>query len=148
MDFLQEMNIGSIITFIIFIMILLFYLYNTIKYFLDKPIINNNNNRNQYSTSSRRNTQIERDENCSICTDVFKHPVELDCGHVFCGKCIVDYYIHNGRRNLSCPLCRANVRIINTENLEKTPETQAFYDEIVRFNHKAIGGNSYVIYYI
>lgn len=145
MDFLNNMNIGSIITFIIFIAILLFYLYNTIQYFIVKQPINNNNNQHQYSTSQRRGNQTQRDENCSICTDRFKHPVELDCGHAFCGKCIVDYYTHNGRRDLKCPLCRSDVKIINTEGLEKTSETQSFYDEIVRFNHKNIGGNNFVI---
>ncbi|XP_053903645.1 E3 ubiquitin-protein ligase TRIM39-like [Malaclemys terrapin pileata] len=42
---------------------------------------------------------------CSVCTDYFKDPVCLDCGHNFCQACITQWWkgLHT---NFRCPECR------------------------------------------
>uniref|UniRef100_A0A674ISH5 Uncharacterized protein n=1 Tax=Terrapene triunguis TaxID=2587831 RepID=A0A674ISH5_9SAUR len=42
---------------------------------------------------------------CSVCTDYFKDPVSLDCGHNFCQACITQYW-EGLRTNFCCPECR------------------------------------------
>uniref|UniRef100_G3P1V6 Uncharacterized protein n=1 Tax=Gasterosteus aculeatus TaxID=69293 RepID=G3P1V6_GASAC len=40
---------------------------------------------------------------CSICLDVFTHPVTIPCGHNFCKACITDHWNVNAPPN--CPNC-------------------------------------------
>lgn len=54
--------------------------------------------------------RLSRDLTCSICLDLFKHPVSLPCDHTFCEACITSYW--SGPRGKgqggsgSCPQCR------------------------------------------
>ncbi|XP_059400471.1 E3 ubiquitin-protein ligase TRIM69 isoform X1 [Carassius carassius] len=54
--------------------------------------------------------RLSRDLTCSICLDLFKHPVSLPCDHTFCKACITSYWsgprgkVHCGSG--SCPQCR------------------------------------------
>ena len=42
---------------------------------------------------------------CSICLNVFSHPVRTACGHVFCGACLQSWLAQKAQ----CPDCRAPV---------------------------------------
>uniref|UniRef100_A0A0F8ALI7 Zinc-binding protein A33 n=2 Tax=Larimichthys crocea TaxID=215358 RepID=A0A0F8ALI7_LARCR len=41
---------------------------------------------------------------CSICLDVFTHPVTIPCGHNFCKKCITQHWDVNVQ--CQCPMCK------------------------------------------
>jgi hypothetical protein len=49
---------------------------------------------------------------CVICqTDITSTPVNLKCGHVYCGQCITDYLISKPSYNsLRCPTCREDLQ--------------------------------------
>ncbi|XP_041652616.1 E3 ubiquitin-protein ligase TRIM21-like [Cheilinus undulatus] len=46
---------------------------------------------------------------CSICQDVFTHPVTTPCGHTFCKSCITDHW--GPRVPCQCPTCE---KVFNT----------------------------------
>ncbi|KAM9328045.1 E3 ubiquitin-protein ligase TRIM39-like [Pholidichthys leucotaenia] len=49
---------------------------------------------------------------CSICLEVFTHPVTIPCGHNFCKNCITRAWTVN--KKLQCPICK--------EAFDKRPE--------------------------
>jgi len=61
---------------------------------------------------------------CSICMELIRNPIMIECTHIFCGECL----IKSLKNNNSCPYCRSNINgtdkliaIVN-ENENITPE--------------------------
>uniref|UniRef100_A0A8C5MW57 Uncharacterized protein n=1 Tax=Leptobrachium leishanense TaxID=445787 RepID=A0A8C5MW57_9ANUR len=53
-----------------------------------------------------------RDElTCCICTEIYKDPVTLICGHSFCRLCITRTWDNQEERDYSCPECRHRFRV-------------------------------------
>jgi len=52
-----------------------------------------------------------KENSCAICMDVFQNPVLLECTHMFCGRCIFEWYNRNNNKN--CPTCRTNIKDLN-----------------------------------
>ncbi|XP_039621448.1 E3 ubiquitin-protein ligase TRIM47-like [Polypterus senegalus] len=76
---------------------------------------------------------------CSICLDILKHPVSLQCGHSFCLKCITDSWDEAGV--CRCPHCRKtftqrpdlciNIHLANAvEKLNMASQNRAGPDDI------------------
>lgn len=49
---------------------------------------------------------------CSICLDYINSPIVLDCTHIFCGSCLMNWLTINKLSN--CPECR---KVISTDNM-------------------------------
>lgn len=60
---------------------------------------------------------------CSICLDVFTHPVSTPCGHNFCRDCITGYWSRSARP--SCPNCK------RTYDLRPELQVNTFISELV-----------------
>ncbi|XP_043922309.1 E3 ubiquitin-protein ligase TRIM8-like [Protopterus annectens] len=53
-------------------------------------------------------SNLKEELNCSICLDVYKDPVILDCGHNFCRECIEKAWeTSDSDGTYNCPECRA-----------------------------------------
>ena len=42
---------------------------------------------------------------CSICMELIKNPIMIECTHIFCGGCLIKWL----KNNNSCPNCRTNI---------------------------------------
>lgn len=59
-------------------------------------------------TDTRPSTILETlaaSNECTVCCDKFEDPVTMSCKHVFCEKCVGEWF----ERSRQCPLCRATV---------------------------------------
>ena len=52
-------------------------------------------------------------EQCPICLDMLTMPIETNCGHIFCGSCIIAYWdAGSWLRGMNCPICRQEVSLL------------------------------------
>ncbi|XP_048394759.1 E3 ubiquitin-protein ligase RNF170-like isoform X4 [Stegostoma tigrinum] len=64
-----------------------------------------NDNTKELQTSSK--TNFHNEWHCPVCLQVPTFPVETNCGHLFCGPCLIAYWGHGSWLGaVSCPLCR------------------------------------------
>ncbi|KAM9449858.1 uncharacterized protein Hap1MRO34_022327 [Clarias gariepinus] len=58
---------------------------------------------------------------CTECKDVLKEPMSIPCGHSFCKRCILNYWIRPAQiGNYSCPQCRKRFTTRPALNLNVT----------------------------
>lgn len=79
---------------------------------------------------------LEDDLSCAVCTDVFRDPVLLGCGHSFCRQCIYDHWSSSGTRN--CPICRqvSRQRPVANVSLRNTCESYLLREQNTRTDRK------------
>ena len=53
-------------------------------------------------------------DDCAICLDAVAFPISTNCGHTFCGGCLVAYFEHsrNARGLVTCPMCRREITLL------------------------------------
>tara|TARA_B100000795_G_scaffold269969_2_gene261466 strand:+ start:1577 stop:3424 length:1848 start_codon:yes stop_codon:yes gene_type:complete len=63
---------------------------------------------------TERITEI-KNKTCSICLDNIKNPIILECTHLFCGSCLIQYLNNINSIHKRCPECRGEIK--STDNL-------------------------------
>ena len=101
-----------------------------------------------YSTQNPqlRPTEGPHTDTCPICLDVTSYPVQTNCGHVFCGACVLACWDH-GEWLLSpmpCPMCRQTITLIflhftETEIGNVYQERPQLVDKIGSYNRRFSG---------
>ncbi|XP_063067051.1 E3 ubiquitin-protein ligase RNF170 isoform X2 [Engraulis encrasicolus] len=57
--------------------------------------------------------QFYTDMSCPVCLQQATLPVETNCGHLFCGSCVIAYWRYGTWLGpISCPICRQTVTLI------------------------------------
>ncbi|XP_069781996.1 E3 ubiquitin-protein ligase RNF170 isoform X1 [Narcine bancroftii] len=57
--------------------------------------------------------QFYTDMSCPVCLQLAAFPVETNCGHLFCGSCIVAYWTYGTWLGaVNCPICRQVVTLL------------------------------------
>ncbi|RWS28556.1 RING finger protein 170-like protein [Leptotrombidium deliense] len=85
------------------------------------------------------------DNQCPVCLNEPNHPVETNCGHLFCAQCIIVYWRHGTWRGpVPCPVCRQVVSVLlvcfrNPRN-EDQQELQEMLHDINDYNRRFSGG--------
>ncbi|XP_009698758.1 PREDICTED: E3 ubiquitin-protein ligase RNF170-like [Cariama cristata] len=82
------------------------------------------------------------DSSCPICLQTATLPVETNCGHLFCGSCLITYWKHSPwLAAITCPLCRQKVVLLDNISCEKQqdkPSKQTAHD--IRDYNKRFSG--------
>ncbi|KAM5148493.1 E3 ubiquitin-protein ligase RNF170-like [Mantella aurantiaca] len=81
------------------------------------------------------------DLNCPVCLQTATSPVETNCGHLFCGSCLIEYWKHDPWMGaISCPLCRQKVHYLcNICDVQQDKITRAMLQDIRHYNNRFSG---------
>ncbi|XP_072351603.1 E3 ubiquitin-protein ligase RNF170-like isoform X3 [Scyliorhinus torazame] len=89
----------------------------------------------------RERPQFYNDMSCPVCLQQAAFPVETNCGHLFCGSCIVAYWTYGTWLGaVNCPICRQMVTLlfplfpVNDEQQESMEVIQNINDYNRRFS--------------
>uniref|UniRef100_A0A8C1YF45 E3 ubiquitin-protein ligase RNF170 n=1 Tax=Cyprinus carpio TaxID=7962 RepID=A0A8C1YF45_CYPCA len=67
----------------------------------------------QRLSSSEPRHQFYSDMSCPVCLQQAVLPVETNCGHLFCGPCIIAYWRYGTWLGaINCPICRQTVTLL------------------------------------
>ncbi|XP_063413527.1 E3 ubiquitin-protein ligase RNF170-like [Mytilus trossulus] len=92
---------------------------------------------------------------CPICLNNAEYGVETNCGHCFCGICIVTYWQHGSRwlGAIACPVCRQQVTLLLVnftpeENNNETEEKRNVSTRVNEYNRRFSGAPRPLMDYI
>lgn len=67
----------------------------------------------EQDTSSEPRRQYYSDMFCAVCLQQAELPVETNCGHLYCGSCIIAYWRYGTWPGaINCPICRQLVTLL------------------------------------
>ncbi|KGL82774.1 E3 ubiquitin-protein ligase RNF170, partial [Tinamus guttatus] len=81
------------------------------------------------------------DFSCPICLQTATFPVETNCGHLFCGPCLITYWKHSLCLGaITCPLCRQKVILLdNISSGKQDNPTKQIVHDIRNYNKRFSG---------
>ncbi|XP_047627723.1 E3 ubiquitin-protein ligase RNF170 isoform X2 [Phacochoerus africanus] len=86
--------------------------------------------------------QFYTDMYCPICLHQASLPVETNCGHLFCGTCIIAYWRYGSWLGaISCPICRQTVTLLLTvfgEN-DQSQDAISLHQDVNDYNRRFSG---------
>ncbi|KAM9440496.1 E3 ubiquitin-protein ligase RNF170 [Clarias gariepinus] len=93
--------------------------------------------------------QFYSDMSCPVCLQQAILPVETNCGHLFCGSCIIAYWRYGTWLGaISCPICRQIVTLLfplfrATDQRARTqdgqPDPNVILDDVNDYNRRFSG---------
>lgn len=85
------------------------------------------------------------DLQCPVCLADAQFAVQTNCGHLFCGNCIITYWRHGiWLGAVKCPVCRQTVTLLlinftHEEHNSATETKRAIVDAIYQYNRRFSG---------
>ncbi|MBN3295523.1 E3 ubiquitin-protein ligase RNF170 [Amia ocellicauda] len=93
--------------------------------------------------------QFYTDMSCPVCLQQASLPVETNCGHLFCGSCIIAYWRYGSWLGaINCPICRQMVTLLfplfqehdqPSQTQEGQPEARQILQEVNDYNRRFSG---------
>ncbi|KAB5561254.1 hypothetical protein DKX38_006211 [Salix brachista] len=84
------------------------------------------------------------DDCCPICFGTFNVPCKANCGHWYCGNCILQYWKYSGPSSrCKCPMCSSRISNLTPEaSLHGQQELEVIkvLEDVRRYNHVFVGG--------
>ncbi|KAF2586144.1 hypothetical protein F2Q70_00033991 [Brassica cretica] len=84
------------------------------------------------------------DDCCPICFGSFTVPCRGDCGHWYCGSCILQYWNYAAvSRPCKCPMCVRHITKLSPEaslQHRQEPEVKEVLAKVRRYNRLFVGG--------
>ncbi|KAM3914203.1 E3 ubiquitin-protein ligase RNF170-like [Leptodactylus fuscus] len=119
-------------------------------YTMDKPEMIPQRNDNEAfppshykETPKSRQNRFHNDLSCPVCLQTATSPVETNCGHLFCGACLIEYWKHDPWLGaISCPLCRQKVHMLYDdlcEDQQPDKTSRTVVQDIRRYNNRFSG---------
>lgn len=100
----------------------------------------------------------DADAQCPICLGEPRFATETNCGHMFCGECMVAYWRHGTWLGaVRCPVCRQQVTILlqcyteaeqNSTEAEDVEERHKLNEEVNNYNRRFSGEPRPILDYI
>ncbi|KAG9486522.1 hypothetical protein GDO78_006734 [Eleutherodactylus coqui] len=96
---------------------------------------------NEQETTAQPRHQFYSDMSCPVCLQQATFPVETNCGHLFCGPCIIAYWRYgSGLGAISCPICRQTVTLLfPLFQVSEQQDAQEVFQEINSYNRRFSG---------
>lgn len=96
---------------------------------------------NEQETTVQPRHQFYSDMSCPVCLQQATFPVETNCGHLFCGPCIVAYWRYGSWLGaISCPICRQTVTLLfPVFQASEQPDAQEILQEVLSYNRRFSG---------
>ncbi|KAM4051633.1 E3 ubiquitin-protein ligase RNF170 isoform 1-T4 [Anomaloglossus baeobatrachus] len=96
---------------------------------------------NEQETPVQPRHQFYSDMSCPVCLQQATFPVETNCGHLFCGPCIVAYWRYGSWLGaISCPICRQTVTLLfPVFQASEQQDAQEILQEVNSYNRRFSG---------
>lgn len=103
---------------------------------------------NSSQPATTRNRPIRENHGqhtCPICLGTAEFAVQTNCGHLFCGLCLVTYWQHGSwLGTVSCPVCRQAVTLMlvnftQDEHNDSSEEKRNIVNKIYQYNRRFSG---------
>ncbi|XP_047975051.1 E3 ubiquitin-protein ligase RNF170-like [Salvia hispanica] len=76
-------------------------------------------------------------DECSICQQNFQIPCQANCGHWFCGRCILQVWdFGHALRPCKCPLCRREITLLVPSEAHRTADGAEILQRIEHYNRQ------------
>ncbi|XP_062844764.1 E3 ubiquitin-protein ligase RNF170 [Trichomycterus rosablanca] len=93
--------------------------------------------------------QYYSDMSCPVCLQQAVLPVETNCGHLFCGSCIIAYWRYGTWLGaINCPICRQGVTLLfplfryteqNNQTRQGQPDPNLILNDVNDYNRRFSG---------
>lgn len=96
---------------------------------------------NDQDTPATPRHQFYSDMSCPVCLQQATFPVETNCGHLFCGQCVIAYWRYGTWLGaISCPICRQTVTLLFPMfQVNEQQEAQQLFQEVISYNRRFSG---------
>ncbi|XP_075047082.1 E3 ubiquitin-protein ligase RNF170-like isoform X2 [Mixophyes fleayi] len=96
---------------------------------------------NEQETTVQPRHQFYSDMSCPVCLQQATFPLETNCGHLFCGSCIIAYWRYGSWLGaISCPICRQTVTLLfPLFEVREQQDAQEIFQEVNNYNRRFSG---------